>query len=161
MKRLLFLVLLSILPLHINGCSQIQNNTDNNNKPPLSMVTQSSEITSADISEGKQVIQEYFNALKNSRYDDLQKTLGRYKQGLYNKENIDKWKPDLDSIEYPGNYIDLNTPPSSYISIYKKAPYKFMTLHVIFTEELKKKDWDYILVKEEEKSSWVIHDWGK
>ncbi|MCO1600863.1 DUF4829 domain-containing protein [Desulfosporosinus nitroreducens] len=157
MKRILLMAFLLILSFNVIGCSQFQN-TENINSLPVP----DQKITTEDINEGKQVIRDYVNALKSRNLEDLNKTLGMYKNGLYNKDNIGNFNSNLeiDTIAYPGKYLKANIPPSSYKSNYGKDPYKSMCLHVTFTEGTNKKDWDYILIKETEQSPWVIHDWG-
>lgn len=158
MKKFLLLLVI-ILSINVSGCS---NNQKLASDIPTTKVADASDtkIIEEDINDGKQVIKNYFSALKTGNLQEVDKTLGKYKQGLFNKENISKWTPELNTIEYPGKKSNANIPPSSYKSNYGKDPYKSMSFYVTFTEGSEKKGWDYILVKESKESTWVIHDWG-
>lgn len=150
---------LLILSFNVIGCSQVQKNSENNNSLPIS----DQKITAEDINEGKQVIRDHVNALKSGNLEDLNKTLGRYQQGFYKKVRIGNSTLEIDTMEYPGKYLNAHIPPSSYKYNFGEDPYKSMCLHVTFTEGSTgtgEKDWDYILIKETEQSSWVIHDSG-
>ncbi|WP_088187041.1 DUF4829 domain-containing protein [Desulfosporosinus sp. FKA] len=160
MKRILSITFLLILLFNVIGCSQFQGNTESDNRLMPTTSVSAQKVTTEDISEGKQVIKDYVNALKSRDLGNLEKTLGKYKQGIYNKDNIGSFDLEIETIEYPGKYLNAHIPPSSYKSNYGKDPYKSMCLHVIFKEGTNKKDWDYILIKETEDSPWVIHDWG-
>lgn len=83
-----------------------------------------------------------------------------YQQGFYSKVHIGNSKLEIDTIEYPGKYLNADIPPSSYKSNYGKDPYKSMCLYVTFKRGTDKKGWDYILIKETEHSPWVIHGYG-
>ncbi|WP_019850901.1 hypothetical protein [Desulfitobacterium sp. PCE1] len=157
MKRLILAAFLFIFSFTVIACSPMQNNTQNNS----SLVEQN--ITTKDIEESKQVIKDHIDALNNGDLKALNKTIGRYKQELYNNGNIGNYTLKIESIEYPGQYTTANIPPSSYRTNYGQDPYKSMCLHVIFSEGWEGRgmdNWDYIPIKETEESPWVIHDWG-
>lgn len=160
MKRLILIVFLMMLSFSVIGCTKTQNCTENTDNSKNTLDGSEQKLSSEDIDSGKKVVKSYFEALNSENIDELNKTLGKFKTGLYKIDNIGIWKPKLDTIEYPGKYHKSNNPPSSYISNYGKDPYKSMSLHVTFFEGTEKKDWDYILVKETKQSLWVIHDWG-
>ncbi|MEA4901922.1 DUF4829 domain-containing protein [Desulfitobacterium sp.] len=160
-KSLLFILFMLLIgSFSVIGCSRFQRNTENINGSSPTTPVPSQKITMEDINEGKQVIRDYYNALKSRNLENLNRTLSKYQQGVYHKDNLGTTL-EIDTIEYPGKYLNANIPPSSYKSNYGKDPYKSMCLHVTFTEGADKKDWDYILIKETEKSSWLIHDWGE
>lgn len=156
MKRFILSILIATLILTLIGCRQA------NDKKRSKEVTavETSKITTKDIEDAKQVINKYFTSLKNKDIVEINKTLGRYKKDLYTKDNIDKWMPELISINYPGKYTNDNIPPKSYISNYGTEPYKSMNLNVIYKVGNEHKNWDYILIKETKESPWEIHDWG-
>ncbi|TWH60693.1 uncharacterized protein DUF4829 [Desulfitobacterium sp. LBE] len=160
MKKLILTVLLLILPFTMIACSPVQNNIQTNT--PLD----EQNITAEDIEEGKQVIQDYAEALNSGDLETVNKLLGKHMRGLYHDGNIDSITMKIDSIEYPGRYTTALIPPSSYRSNYGHDPYKSMCLYVIFSEfetgdaSISMDNWDYILIKETEESPWVIHDWG-
>jgi len=155
--------MLLIGSFNVIGCSQFHRNTENINGSSPTTLVPSQKITTEDINEGKQVIRDYFDALRSGNLKNLKKMLPKYRQGLYHKDNLGTTL-EIDTIEYPGKYLNAHIPPSSYKSNYGKDPYKSMCLHVTFIEGSTgtgKKDWDYILIKETEQSSWVIHDFGE
>ncbi|HHY25489.1 MAG TPA: DUF4829 domain-containing protein [Desulfitobacterium dehalogenans] len=157
MKKFILTMFLLILPFTAIACSPVQNNLQTNT--PLD----EQSITAEDIEESKQAIRDHIDALKDGDLETVNKTLGRYMQGLYNNSNIGNSTLEIESIEYPGQYTTANIPPSSYRSNYGQDPYKSMCLHVIFSKGWEgggKDNWDYILIKETEESPWVIHDWG-
>lgn len=118
-------------------------------------------ISQKDIEDGQIIVKNYFAAIKANNIDGVNRTLGKYKNGMYNENNIKDWKqPQLLSVEYPGKFTSYNIPPSSYKSNYGKDPYKSMDLYVEFKEGTELKGWNYILVKESADSPWLIHDWG-
>lgn len=150
--------MLLIGSFNVIGCSQFQGNTENVNEssPPV----RSQKITTEDINEGKQVIRDYFYAIKNKDLENLNRTLSKFRQGVYNKDNIGA-NLEIDTIQYPGKYLNDLISPNSYKSNYGKDPYKSMCLHVTFTGDIYRNNWDYILIKETENSPWLIHDWGE
>lgn len=144
MKKIILFLIFFTSVLMLFGCDQAKEN----------------QISKNDVTEGTLAVKNYFAALKVNDIDGVNKTLGRYKSGMYNENNIKGWQPQLISVESPGKYHNDNTPPSSYKSNYGKDPYKFMNLYVEFKEGTQKQGWDYLLIKETEDSPWLIHDWG-
>lgn len=158
-KSLLLIVFMLLIgSCNVIGCSQFQGNTENLNGSSPSVGSR--KITSEDINEGKQVIRDYFNAIKNKDLENLNRTLSKSMQGVYNKDNIGT-NLEINTIQYPGKYLNDLIPPSSYKSNYGKDPYKSMCFHVTFTGDIYRNNWDYILIKETENSPWLIHDWGE
>jgi hypothetical protein len=117
--------------------------------------------SSNDIEAAKKVLQNHFEALNKESLDDINKTLGQYQSGRFNKDNLSKWKPEVVSISYPGKLTNDNIPPKSYKSNYGKVPYKSINFYVVYKENGEQQEMDYILVKEDKEGPWLIHDWGQ
>ena len=157
MKKFILMIFIVTIISTLSGCNQTKEETLSKETNTVEIAN---EITEKDIEEGKQVINRYFTAFKDKDIDEINKTVGRYKKDLYNKDNIDEWTPILISINYPGKYTNANIPPKSYNANYGKDPYNAMNFNVTYKEGDEETNWDYILVKETKDSCWEIHDWG-
>lgn len=130
-------------------------------------------ISLSDIEDGKNIIVDYFDALKNSDTVILKDYLGYNMIQLreigscnVNGENSslaflynDNFKPELISIntslknEFDEDYYINDIKATNNIDAYKVMP-----LNVDF-EYVKEYNWDFILVKYSEQSPWKIHTW--
>lgn len=144
MKKRIFSIILFASIIILLGSGQVKKST----------------ISQKDIEEGKRVVETYFQALKIGNVEEINDTLGKYKNGMYTEDNIKKWTPELISVNYPGKFTNHDIPPSSYKSNYGEDPYKSMNFYVEFKEGTEKQGWDYVLIKETADSPWQIHDWG-
>lgn len=118
-------------------------------------------VSQDDIKKAEETIRLFFTSVNNNDVDSANSTLGRYRHGHFNKDNIGKWKPQIISIEYPGKILKHNLQPSSYKSNYGKDPYQSISFDVRFKDEDGEHSYGFILVKEDKNSPWSIHDWGQ
>jgi hypothetical protein len=152
-----------------NKPAQISSSNQIADTPLVSVQT----VSDSDIEEAKKVIEDYFYELKTSDSVILKKYLG------YNMINIgdigpcnvngsnsslaflydNNFKPELIKIDTSPKY---RFDPSYYANEIKNQNnidvYKIIDLHVYFNY-IKDRDWDFILVKYTEASSWKIHYW--
>ncbi len=158
--KLLIPVTLLLLLVAFIGYYKINNKEEVNTNFDAMQIE--NKITNEDIEAGKEIIKKYFRALNDSNLEEMEKTLGKYKSGLYHKDNIGNFEAELINIEYPGKYTNDNIPPSSYKSNYGVDPYKTINFYVEFKDKNigRIKGWDYILVKDNKNDPWTIHDWG-
>lgn len=164
--KFIIIGILTLVPLLIVGCqvnkkdTSLKNNTlpiNNNQTKKLN-----DKYSDQEISEAKEVIKNYYEALNKGDYEQFNNSLGRYKKDFLNYKK-DKFKEEdikLISINYPGKY-HKNEVPSSYRSNYKENPYKVIVLNADIDEKGEKVSLDFILIKEKQDSPWLIHDWGR
>ncbi len=130
-------------------------------------------ITSDDIDEGKQMIVDYFQALKTSDTVILKSYVSYNLVGIkeigacnVNGKNPslaflydDDFKPDLIRIETSTKYpLDTQSIIEEMKHSYSIDIYQVLGLHVYFNYGIDH-DWDFILIKETESSPWKIHLW--
>ncbi|MDI6816949.1 MAG: DUF4829 domain-containing protein [Actinomycetota bacterium] len=128
------------------------------------------QITDKDIEEARSTIEKHFKTMTDGDIEGFKETLGRYKEGFANQENIKEEfrrpkRYEVKSISYPGKYQPKDKIPGSYTDMFQREPYKVLVLHAVFEiydrkKLLEKNDWDYILIRETKNDSWLIHDWG-